>query len=142
MTSTFTPLASLAGGVLIGISASMLLLLHGRIAGISGVVGGLLTPRRGDVSWRVLFLGGLLAGGLLLAWLSPGALDVSTGRPIWIVPVAGLLVGIGSSLGNGCTSGHGVCGISRLSPRSLAATATFMGTGVLAGLVLRLLGAL
>ena len=140
MSTTFTPIASLLGGMLIGVSASLLLLFHGRVAGVSGIVGGLLTGPRGERSWRMLFLAGLLAGGALLAWLAPSALDTRTDRSAWVVPIAGLLVGVGSALGNGCTSGHGVCGISRLSPRSLAATATFMGTGLLTAAAIRLLG--
>jgi hypothetical protein len=124
----------LLGGALIGLSASILLLANGRVAGISGIVGSLLSPVRGDISWRILFFGGLLTGGLLLAWLRPGSFadpaSLSTGGVALLV-VAGLLVGFGSRLGNGCTSGHGVCGISRGSARSIAATLTFMATGVL-----------
>ncbi len=132
MTSSILP--PLLGGALIGLSASFLLLANGRVAGISGVVGSLLAPVRGDIAWRVLFFGGLLSGGLLLAWLRPGSfaapVSLSTGGAALLV-AAGLLVGFGSRLGNGCTSGHGVCGISRGSGRSLAATLTFMATGVL-----------
>ncbi|WNG58326.1 YeeE/YedE family protein [Archangium gephyra] len=132
MTSSF--LLPLLGGALIGLSASLLLLANGRVAGISGVVGSLLAPVRGDIAWRVLFFGGLLTGGLLLAWLRPGSFAVpvtlSSGGVLLLV-VAGLLVGFGARLGNGCTSGHGVCGISRGSVRSIAATLTFMATGVL-----------
>ncbi|OJT22313.1 YeeE/YedE family protein [Archangium sp. Cb G35] len=132
MTSSF--LLPLLGGALIGLSASLLLLANGRVAGISGVVGSLLAPVRGDIAWRVLFFGGLLTGGLLLAWLRPGSFavpaDLSSGGALLLV-VAGLLVGFGARLGNGCTSGHGVCGISRGSARSIVATLTFMATGVL-----------
>ncbi|RKH03862.1 YeeE/YedE family protein [Corallococcus carmarthensis] len=130
----------LLGGALIGLSASLLLLAHGRVAGISGVVGALLGPVRGDVAWRILFLGGLLTGGLLLAWLHPGgfpapvALDVGRAS---LLGGAGLLVGFGSQLGSGCTSGHGVCGISRGSVRSIVATLTFMATGVLTVFLVR-----
>ncbi|MBN1210775.1 MAG: YeeE/YedE family protein [Myxococcaceae bacterium] len=124
----------LLGGALIGLSASILLLANGRVAGISGVVGSLLAPVRGDVAWRVLFFGGLLSGGLLLAWLRPVSFgppaSLSTGG-VGLLVAAGLLVGFGSRLGNGCTSGHGVCGISRGSARSIAATLTFMATGAL-----------
>ncbi|WP_426751873.1 YeeE/YedE family protein [Myxococcus sp. Y35] len=127
-------LAPLLGGALIGLSASLLLLSHGRIAGISGVVGSLLMPVRGDVSWRLQFSAGLLAGGLLLAWLLPQAFSapapLSLGGAAMLAG-AGLMVGVGSRLGNGCTSGHGVCGISRGSLRSIVATVTFMATGVL-----------
>ncbi|MFY0523150.1 YeeE/YedE family protein [Archangium gephyra] len=132
MTSSF--LLPLLGGALIGLSASLLLLANGRVAGISGVVGSLLAPVRGDIAWRVLFFGGLLTGGLLLAWLRPVSFaapaPLSAGGAV-LLGVAGLLVGFGSRWGNGCTSGHGVCGISRGSVRSLAATLAFMATGVL-----------
>ncbi|AKQ66633.1 putative transmembrane protein [Myxococcus hansupus] len=127
-------LAPLLGGALIGLSASLLLFTLGRVAGISGVVGSLLMPSRGDVSWRLQFFGGLLAGGLLLAWLRPqsfAAPSTLTASGVALLAGAGLLVGIGSTLGNGCTSGHGVCGISRGSLRSIVATLTFMATGVL-----------
>lgn len=125
----FTPWASLAGGVLIGIAAAMLVLLNGRIAGISGIVGGLLNPRRGEILWRLNFVAGLLAAPLLFALFGdiPGPrIDAGFGALV----AAGLLVGLGTSYGSGCTSGHGVCGLSRLSPRSLAATAAFMLSGV------------
>ena len=126
--SSFTPWAALAGGVLIGLAAAMLLLFNGRIAGISGIVGGLLRPTRGDVTWRAGFVAGLVLAPL--AWLLFGALPklhVDAGLPVLVV--AGLLVGIGTRVGSGCTSGHGVCGLSRGSLRSLAATGTFMATG-------------
>lgn len=132
MTSSILP--PLLGGALIGLSASLLLLANGRVAGISGVVGSLLAPVRGDIAWRLLFFGGLVTGGLLLARLRPGSFaapaPLSAGGVALLV-AAGLLVGLGSRLGNGCTSGHGVCGISRGSVRSIAATLTFMATGVL-----------
>jgi len=138
MTSSL--LLPLLGGVLIGLSASLLLLANGRVAGISGVVGSLLAPVRGDIAWRVLFIGGLLTGGLLLAWLRPVSFvapaPLSAGGGLLLV-AAGLLVGLGSRLGNGCTSGHGVCGVSRGSVRSLAATLTFMSTGVLTVFLVR-----
>jgi uncharacterized protein len=138
--SSFTPIASLAGGALIGASASALLLLTGRIAGISGIFGGLVLPRSGEVAWRALFLAGLVAGGVLLACFFPGAIEAPrTPRPLLVA--AGLLVGIGTRVGAGCTSGHGVCGLSRLSVRSLAATLTFMAVGILtASLVHHVLG--
>jgi uncharacterized membrane protein YedE/YeeE len=138
MTSSI--LFPLLGGALIGLSASLLLLANGRVAGISGVVGLLLAPVRGDIAWRVLFFGGLLAGGLLLAWLHPVSFAppvfLSAGRVAGLV-AAGLLVGFGTRLGNGCTSGHGVCGISRGSARSFAATLTFMATGILTVFLVR-----
>jgi uncharacterized membrane protein YfcA/uncharacterized membrane protein YedE/YeeE len=120
---------ALAGGVLIGLAAAALLLLDGKIAGISGIVGGLAQPNRGDVGWRAAFLLGLLAGGAgLLAW-RPEALGPPAAAPTLTFVLAGLLVGAGTRLGNGCTSGHGVCGVGRGSVRSLVATATFMTTG-------------
>lgn len=125
----FTPGASFGGGILIGIAAAMLVLLNGRIAGISGIVGGLLRPLRGDILWRLAFVLGLFAAaaGMGLAGaLSAPRIEASFG----MLALAGLLVGVGTSYGSGCTSGHGVCGISRLSPRSLVATAVFMLAGV------------
>jgi uncharacterized membrane protein YedE/YeeE len=127
----FTPLASLAGGMLVGLSASSMLLLDGKIAGISGILAGVLKPVRGDTLWRICFLGGLVAGGMLLRIFLPTAFDFGIIRPLPMLIVAGLLVGFGTRLGSGCTSGHGVCGVSRLSPRSVAATATFIFTGAL-----------
>jgi uncharacterized membrane protein YedE/YeeE len=125
-----TPVASLVGGALIGLSASALLVLSGRVAGISGIVGGLLQPKGGEVAWRVAFLGGLLLGGVLVQWFVPGSVVPRPGvAPNPLVAISGLLVGIGTQLGGGCTSGHGVCGLSRLSRRSLVAVATFMAAG-------------
>jgi uncharacterized membrane protein YedE/YeeE len=124
-------IAPLAGGILIGLAASVLLLWSGRIAGISGIVGGLLRPKRGDVAWRAVFVAGLLAGGGLLALVHPAALDVRAPGSLLSVALAGLLVGYGTRLGSGCTSGHGVCGVSRLSRRSLVATITFIAAGAL-----------
>jgi len=123
----FTPWSSLAGGVLIGLAAAMLVLLNGRIAGISGIVGGLVAARRGDTAWRVAFVLGLFAAPLVML-LHATAPRIEAGPGTLVV--AGLLVGLGTSYGSGCTSGHGVCGISRLSPRSLVATAAFMAAGV------------
>ncbi len=125
----FTPWASLAGGVLIGIAAAMLVLLNGRIAGISGIVGGLLTPRSADIAWRVAFVAGLIAAPLLTALLAQNPAPRIEGGFGTLV-IAGLLVGVGTSWGSGCTSGHGVCGLSRLSPRSLVATSAFLLAGV------------
>ncbi|MGJ7571669.1 YeeE/YedE family protein [Variovorax sp. RB2P76] len=124
----FTPLAALTGGVLIGIAAAMFALLNGRVAGISGVLGGLLRPAKGDRAWRIAFVLGLVGAPalyLLAAALPKPQIDAGYGALI----LAGLLVGIGTRYGSGCTSGHGVCGLSRLSPRSLVATAAFMGAG-------------
>ncbi len=127
----FTPVASLTGGVFIGLSGALLLLCNGKIAGISGIVGGLLSPIKHDTLWRFLFVGGLLTGGFFFRVLSPQSFAIEISRSGGALILAGLLVGFGPRLGNGCTSGHGVCGVSRLSPRSLIATATFMATGAL-----------
>jgi uncharacterized protein len=126
----FTPLASLGGGMLIGLSASLLLLCDGKIAGISGIVGGLLNPTHNDTAWRILFVVGLLTGGLFFSLFAPHVFTFSIARSTGALILAGLLVGFGTRLGNGCTSGHGVCGISRLSVRSIVATVTFMITGI------------
>ena len=134
--NAFTPWSALAGGVLIGSAAAMLLLLNGRIAGISGIVGGLLRPVRGDLGWRVAFIAGLLGAPLvyaLFAVLPQPQIDASHAALL----AAGLLVGVGTRFGGGCTSGHGVCGISRLSVRSLVATLAFMGAGFVTVFVLR-----
>jgi uncharacterized protein len=126
--NAFSPWPALAGGVLIGIAAAMFVLLNGRVAGISGIVGGLLKPTGGDVAWRAAFVFGLVGSPLvysLFAVLPKPQIAAEYGA----LGLAGLLVGIGTRYGSGCTSGHGVCGLSRLSPRSLAATATFMAAG-------------
>jgi uncharacterized protein len=126
--NAFTPWSSLAGGVLIGMAAAMFALLNGRIAGISGVLGGLLKPVRGDIGWRVAFVIGLVAAPLAyLLFTSAPLPQIDAGYGALVL--AGLLVGIGTRYGSGCTSGHGVCGLSRLSLRSTAATAAFMGAG-------------
>jgi uncharacterized membrane protein YedE/YeeE len=135
----FTPIPALAGGALIGLAASLLLVAAGRIAGISGITGGLLFPARGDVRWRALFVLGLVSAGAGAALLAPGSIGASP-RSYAALAIAGLLVGVGTRLGNGCTSGHGVCGISRFAPRSIAATVVFMSTGMLAVLLTRWLG--
>lgn len=136
-----TILYATAGGALIGLSASSMLLLNGRIAGISGIVGGALTLPKGDLLWRLLFIGGLLLGGVVLVALSPAFFAVEIERSTLAIALAGLLVGVGVRLGSGCTSGHGVCGLSRFSPRSLVATGTFMAAGAaVAALVTNLLG--
>ena len=134
--NAFTPWAALAGGLLIGAAATMLLLLNGRIAGISGIVGGLFRPKAGDLIWRLAFVLGLLAAPLayrIFATLPAPRIDASTG----VLIAAGLLVGLGTRYGSGCTSGHGVCGLSRLSLRSLAATLSFMAAGVATVFVVR-----
>jgi uncharacterized membrane protein YedE/YeeE len=126
----FTPFASLAGGILIGLSGGLLLLTGGRIAGISGILGGLMAPFESESPWRLAFVVGLITTSIVLFALSPGAFAVThTISPTSLV-AAGLLVGIGTRLGSGCTSGHGVCGLARLSPRSLIATLTFIAAGV------------
>ena len=126
--SHFTPWASLAGGVLIGIAAAMFLLLNGRVAGISGIVGGLLRPAAGDRAWRFAFIIGLVAAPAVYALAGRYPVPtIDAGYPLLLA--AGFLVGIGTRYGSGCTSGHGVCGLARLSPRSLVATLAFMGAG-------------
>jgi hypothetical protein len=122
---------ALIGGSLIGIAAGAFLVFNGRIAGISGVLGGLLTPAHGDTHWRAAFVAGLIAGGLGLALLYPTAFPDAIHSSTAQLVGAGLLVGYGTRLGSGCTSGHGVCGMARLSPRSLVATATFIATGAI-----------
>jgi len=123
----FTPWTSFGGGMLIGLAAAMLVLLNGRIAGVSGIVGGLLVPRRGDTAWRLAFVAGLLAAPLAMGFY---AVTPRIEANFATLIAAGLLVGIGTSYGSGCTSGHGVCGLSRLSPRSLVATGVFMAAGI------------
>lgn len=134
--NAFTPWPSLGGGLLIGVAAAVLVLFNGRIAGISGIVGGLLRPARHDIAWRVAFVAGLVAAPAvyrLFSALPPLRIDAGWGA----VVVAGLLVGLGTRYGAGCTSGHGVCGLSRLSFRSLVATLTFMATGFLTVFLIR-----
>ena len=130
---------SLAGGMLIGVAASLLLILSGRVAGISGMIGNLLLGVRRDLGWQVWFLIGLIGSGLLFAAFVPNGIRPSP-RSLSLLVLAGFLVGIGTRLGSGCTSGHGVCGVSRLSPRSLLATATFLATGVSTATIMRWLG--
>lgn len=129
--SHFTPWASLLGGIVLGLASAIFILFNGRILGISGILGGLLAPRMGDVGWRITFLLGMAAAPMVFAWLAPAGLvsapRIDASYPL--IVVAGLIVGLGTRYGSGCTSGHGVCGLSRLSPRSLVATLTFMGAG-------------
>lgn len=134
----FTPISSLAGGMLIGVSAVLLMLLNGRIAGVSGIAGGLIAPVAGDWQWRLAFVLGLAAGPLVYGALGGPMPDIQfpMASPIGLI-AAGLLVGFGTRLGSGCTSGHGVCGVSRLSARSLAATGAFMFTGFATVYVIR-----
>jgi len=134
---TLTWWTALAGGVLIGLSATLLLWLNGRVAGISGILNGVVFPGAGDVSWRVAFLVGLIATAGMYMALVPGAPQPRVDFPRIGLVVAGLLVGFGTRMGNGCTSGHGVCGLGRLSVRSLAAVAVFMATAIATTFVVR-----
>ena len=132
----FTPWAALAGGVLLGLASALFVLLNGRILGISGIMGGLLRPRAGDMGWRLAFvLGMLVAPGLY--WLVVGPTQPRIDATWGMVVMAGLLVGVGTRYGSGCTSGHGVCGLSRMSPRSLVATLAFMGAGFVTVFLIR-----
>ncbi len=124
----FTPVPALIGGVMIGVAATALLLVNGRIAGISGIFGGLVPPARGDALWRLLFLTGLVAGTLAWSVFRPGDVVPAFDASLPVIALGGLLVGFGTRLGGGCTSGHGVCGIGRRSPRSIVATVAFMLT--------------
>jgi uncharacterized membrane protein YedE/YeeE len=137
----FTPWSSLAGGLLIGAGIALFALLLGRVAGISGIVGGLLRPVRGETGWRIAFLAGLVGAPLVFALFAPlPATRVDADLPVLLL--AGLLVGVGTRYGSGCTSGHGICGMARRSPRSIAATAAFMASGFVTVWLLRhLLGA-
>ena len=132
----FTPWTSLAGGLMIGLAAALLLIFTGKIAGISGILGGLLTPAREDIAWRVAFLLGLVASPLIFALFYPlPPVHIEATAPTLII--SGLLVGIGTRYGSGCTSGHGVCGLSRRSPRSVVATVAFMAAGFLTVYIVR-----
>ena len=137
----FTPWSALAGGALLGIASALFILLNGRIAGICGIVGGLYSPQRNDIAWRIAFILGLMLAPL--AWSLIDTLpniDIKASNSLLVI--SGLIVGISTRYGSGCTSGHGVCGISRLSPRSIVATLAFMGTGFLTVYIMRhILGA-
>lgn len=137
MMTEFEPLSATIGGVLIGVAAVLLLWLSGRIAGISGILFGVFTRQVAERNWRLLFLVGLVLGGFIVQMTSSEALISRTDFPLPLLIAAGLLVGIGTRLGSGCTSGHGVCGISRLSLRSLLATLTFMAFGMAATTIVR-----
>ena len=121
---------ALVGGVIIGIAVSLMLILNGRVTGIAGIINGALAPAKGDRGWRYLFVAGLVLGGLALKSLNPEVFGQGVHSDFLIIALAGLLVGFGTVMGSGCTSGHGVCGISRLSPRSLVATLVFMISGI------------
>ncbi len=125
-----TPVSGLLGGALIGLAASMLMILTGRVAGVSGILGGLLTPRPGDRGWRIAFIAGLIAAPLLAVLGGAPLPAPAMTSNVALITVAGLLVGFGTRLGNGCTSGHGICGLARLSRRSIAATLIFMVTAI------------
>jgi uncharacterized membrane protein YedE/YeeE len=134
---SFTPIPSLLGGVILGVSAALYVLLHGRILGVSGIVSGLLHPTLTDSAWRVSLVLGIISAPFLAA-LFFGIFPVIEIDSDWtVIVVAGLLVGFGAHYGSGCTSGHGICGLSRLSPRSLIATLSFMGAGFLTVFILR-----
>jgi len=137
MIAEFSPATGLLGGVLIGLAAAVLLLCNGKIAGISGILSGLWTRGSPERQWRQLFIIGLLAGGFLTPLLVGRPLDTFIAAPAWLTVCAGLLVGFGTRLGNGCTSGHGICGLARLSVRSLVATLTFMATAMLTVFIMR-----
>lgn len=136
---SFTPIASLIGGILIGISSALLLMFNGRIAGISGITGALLEPSTapGERAWRAAFVLGLTVAGAVAASLSPTSFESTLDRSTLAIVVAGLAVGFGTRTGSGCTSGHGVCGLGRLSGRSLAAVLTFITTGAITVFVVR-----
>ena len=132
----FTPWSSLAGGILLGLASALYILLNGRVLGISGILGGLLRPQKGDAGWRLTFIAGLLVAPTLWGLFWPAVTPrIEAGWPVLVI--AGLLVGWGTRYGSGCTSGHGVCGLSRLSPRSLVATLAFMGAGFATAFLMR-----
>ena len=133
-------LQALLGGLIIGAAVSLMLVTNGRVTGISGIINGALSPQKGDIAWRWFFIAGLLLGGLTLRSLNPAVFNSLPEVSSVTTILAGLLVGFGTILGSGCTSGHGVCGISRFSVRSLVATLTFMGAGILAVTIFRTLG--
>ncbi|EKO5176007.1 YeeE/YedE family protein [Vibrio vulnificus] len=125
------PWESLAGGILLGISALTMLLVNGKVAGISGILTGILTPKSRDFSWRLMFVIGMVSGGVLAVTFGAASASVALPTSGVLIAAAGLLVGIGTRLGNGCTSGHGICGIGRLSKRSIVATAIFMAVAAM-----------
>ena len=135
----FTPIASLVGGLLIGLASALLWILNGRVAGITGIVGELFRRVPGEARWRLAFIGGLVGGGALTHLIHPAAFDLPRGGTGLLI-VGGLLVGFGTRLANGCTSGHGLCGVSRLSPRSIAATCVFMIVAMATVFVMRYVG--
>ena len=136
--ASFTPMASLVGGVMIGVAALLLMLLHGRVMGMSGILGGIVRPAaRDDVPWRLLFVAGALLGPLAVIYLVGRPVEVVPVASGLVLPVAGFLVGLGTAIGSGCTSGHGICGLARLSMRSAAAVGMFMITAVVMVYIVR-----
>ena len=133
----FSPVESLVGGIVIGIAALVLLRFYKRIAGISGIFGGLFPFDTGETLWRLVFLAGLMTGGVVLSFLHSDAVDFKLTYSNPALILAGLLVGVGSRMGNGCTSGHGICGLGRLAPRSVVAVLTFMVTGILSAVLVQ-----
>ncbi len=125
----FTPYSSILGGALIGLSATILLLFNGRISGISSIMNGVFKSPKNEMRWRSTFLAGLIAGAVLFQLIAPDFIVPRQGYPLWLVAVGGFLVGVGTRLGSGCTSGHGICGIANLSLRSIYATLSFMASG-------------
>ncbi len=135
----FTPWSSLSGGIILGVASALFILINGRVLGISGILGGLLPPKAGDTFWRLAFLAGMFASPWIFNLLAPAELITTPqiDADLVMLIIAGLLVGIGTRYGSGCTSGHGVCGLSRMSPRSLVATLSFMAAGFLTVYVVR-----
>ena len=135
---SFTPLASLAGGVMIGVAARLLMLVHGRVMGVSGILGGLIVPSdKSDVRWRLLFVIGVLAGPFAIMALTGAPVERTPVASGFTLPIAGFLVGLGTAIGAGCTSGHGICGLARLSIRSAVAVGIFMGTAIVTVYIVR-----
>lgn len=130
---------SVIGGVIIGVAASVMLYFNGKVLGISGILGGVLNPQLPEKSWRFMFIAGLLIGGIILKLIYPEAFSLQSNASPWDYVIAGLFVGFGTQLGSGCTSGHGVCGISRLSKRSILATTIFILSGMVSVLLFKLI---
>lgn len=137
MITTFTPIEAIAGGSLIGAASVALMALHGRIAGMTGILSGAILPGNSDRNWRIAFLAGAIAAPALIMLLTRTSIPFAADIPAWAIGVSGLLVGVGVMFGGGCTSGHGVCGIARLSPRSIVATTIFMATTTITVFVIR-----
>lgn len=133
----FTPVSAFSGGILIGLAATLLLLFNGRIAGISGIMSGLIKAPHSEVTWRIAFLVGIVIGAFIFHQIKPDFYQPRVNFPIWLLAGGGFLVGFGTRMGNGCTSGHAVCGIARLSVRSIVATSTFMLSGFITVYVIR-----